>query len=668
MSGAAENDNGAAGLREWWTAAEIAGLGLPGVPETKQGVICMIERVGGNDAAREFTAAQPLGIWRRRKGRGGGREYRMDVLPTDARAALALRLQRAAATDAPDKATRRQRASADLWAWFDALPDKRKAEAKRRLDALLAVEALQRAGRGGRDVAMMDIAVREQVSLRTLYGWLNLVAGRDRADWLPALAPRHAGRTAEAEMPAEAWAVFASDYLRAEAPTSTACYRRLEAIGKARGWTLPSRKTFERRIDAMPKTVVVLAREGIEALKRLYPAQERDRSMFHALEAVNADGHKWDVFVKWPDGKVSRPVMVGFQDLYSGMILSYRIARTEDTATVLAAFGDLVEAYGIPEHCWLDNGRSFASKWFTGGTENRFRFKVRPQDPVGVLTALGVTVHWTTPYHGQSKPIERAWRDFATDLAKHPACAGAYTGNKPDAKPENYAASAVPIDDFVRVVAEGVIEHNARAGRRSRVCGGRLSFAAAFAASYADAIIRRATAEQRRLWLLAAEGVSVRQDGSVALEGNRYWHERLTDLIGHKVVVRFDPGNLHAGVSVYRLDGAHVVDAPVIEAVGFADTASAAAHARARTAFARAQKDLLAATRTLTPEELVAMAPPPDAPAALPDPRAVRLVTGRGALALAAQPAADADTDPEIDSFGRGVRMLRLVGQGAVDE
>jgi hypothetical protein len=61
-------------------------------------------------------------------------------------------------------------------------------------------------------------------------------------------------------------------------------------------------------------------------------------------------------------------------------------------------------------------------------------------------------IHWVTPYHGQAKPIERAWLDFCGRIAKHPAFAGAYTGNSPVAKPENYGSRAVKWADFERVV------------------------------------------------------------------------------------------------------------------------------------------------------------------------------------------------------------------------
>ncbi|WP_328809175.1 transposase domain-containing protein, partial [Profundibacterium mesophilum] len=69
---------------------------------------------------------------------------------------------------------------------------------------------------------------------------------------------------------------------------------------------------------------------------------------------------------------------------------------------------------------------------------------------------MGIELHWATPGHGQAKPIERAFRDFADNIAKDPRFAGAYVGHKPDAKPENYGSTAIDIDRFVAVVGEGV--------------------------------------------------------------------------------------------------------------------------------------------------------------------------------------------------------------------
>ena len=83
-------------------------------------------------------------------------------------------------------------------------------------------------------------------------------------------------------------------------------------------------------------------------------------------------------------------MLVAIQDVYSGKFLAWRLDESENRVPVRLAIGDMVERYGIPEHMVLDNGRSFASKWITGGTANRFRFKVRDDEPDGLLTQLGV--------------------------------------------------------------------------------------------------------------------------------------------------------------------------------------------------------------------------------------------------------------------------------------
>src|SRR3546814_6905545 len=126
---------------------------------------------------------------------------------------------------------------------------------------------------------------------------------------------------------------------------------------------------------------------------------------------------------------------------------------------------------------------------------------------------------------GQSKPIERAWRDFCDTIAKHPVFAGAYTGNKPDAKPENYGSHAVPLDLFRAVFAREIARHNARQGRRTEIAAGR-SLDEAFNESYARAPIGKATPEQLRMALLAGEQVRCdREKGSVRSEERRVGKE-----------------------------------------------------------------------------------------------------------------------------------------------
>jgi len=630
--------------KEWFSASEIAALGLPGLPATKARVIDFAERSAWSTQAD---------LCRDRKGRGGGTEYHYSLLPCDAQANLAMQLVKI--EEASERATAKaQLTREEMWAWFDKLPEPKKAKARTKLQAIEAVQALMR---GGVDkvVAVDMIARRHKVGKSSFYNWENCVAGIERHDWLPYLAPRHSGSSDRVDCSPEAWEFLKADYLRPEKPSLVGCFRRLERTAKAEGWTVPSLRTLERRIDELPKPLRVLAREGVDALKALYPAQTRDRGVFHALEAVNADGHRWDVFVRWPDGYVGRPMMVAFQDLYSGKMLSWRIDKSENRAAVRLAFGDLVQEFGIPDHCWLDNGRAFASKWLTGGTPNRFRFKLKDDEPAGLMTQVGVNIHWTTPYHGQAKPIERAFRDFAGDTAKHPKFSGAYTGNDPLAKPENYGSKAVPLDVFLAVVGEAVAEHNARVGRRSRVCNGR-SFDDVFAESYEKAPIRKATAEQRRLWLLAAEAIRVSpKDGVIDLLRNRFWAEFLHEHRGDRVVVRFDPEALRLPLHIYRLDGAYLGAAACQNAAGFNDMQAAQDHNRARNAWRKATREQLAAERKLSIGDVAALLPEADEPPPPPASKVVRLV--RGATALQPIPNTAEEDDREDALFSAYAQM-----------
>ncbi|HAW49191.1 MAG TPA: transposase [Roseovarius sp.] len=583
--------------REWWTAAEIAAAGLPDIPGTKRGVTKLAQRM---------SWSEQTGKSRRRNGRGGGREFHWSLFPVRAQSWL---LAQAAKVDAPpDERPAREEA----WSAFEKLPEKPKAEAASRLASIQKVEALERGGLT-RDQAVRDVARLDGVAGRTIWNWLGMIDGVRSDDRLPYLAPRHrlAKRRSRArEIDPEFGALIKSDYLRPEQPSMSAVYDRCVRLARARGIEAAPlhtvRRWFRREVS---EPTVVLKRKGLDALKTLYPAQVRDRSQMHAMEGVNGDYHRFDVFVRFPasDGipeEIARPQMVAFQDLFSGRLLSWRVDKTPNSHTVQLCTGDMIERWGIPEHVLLDNGREFAAKLITGGTQTRYRFKVKEDDVPGLLTSLGCQVHWATPYSGQSKPIERAFRDLCDRVAKHPRLAGAYTGNAPDAKPENYGNRAVALEEFLEVLAEEIELHNMRPNRRSEVAWGR-SFAEVFDESYAQAPIRKATEEQRRLWLMGAEGLRpAMRDGAITFMRNVYWADWLIEHRGEKVVARFDRAALWDGLHIYALSGEYLGHAECREKVGFFDVEQGRVHEKSRRAWMRAERDAADAHRVYTAAEL----------------------------------------------------------------
>lgn len=576
--------------REWWTAEELAASGLPGVPTSRQGVDAAAKR----RSWREYPQ-----FARRRQGRGGGWEYHWKLLPAAAQKVLVR--DAAGPVAAPPNC-------AETWAWFDGLPEATKAAARQRLRIVQQVEALE--GVMGKYLAVANVAESEGVGRRTIWAWFALVEGVELADRLAYLAPRHraaAPRPRDVEVHQELWELLKGDFLRLEGPAFAAAFRRVARIAEARGWPVPNERTARRRMAEVPRVTRVFAREGLAGLEKCFPPQTRDRTGMVALEGVNADCHKIDVFVAWPGVDAPmRPQIVAFQDIYSGKILSWRVDRDPNKVAVMSAFGELVETWGIPRHCTFDNGREFANKWLTGGTATRFRFKVREDDPLGVLPQMGIEVHWARPHHGQAKPIERAFRDLADSVARDPRFAGAYVGNRPDAKPENYASRAIPLDDFMAVLEDGITEHNARAGRLTDTARGR-SFDQTFAESYERAPIRRATAEMRRLWLMGQQVVKLHaRHGQATLLGGEYWSDWMSEVAGARVIVRFDPEDLHAGVHVYGLDGGFLGFAEAKVKTPFYDLASAQAHAKEQARRRREERRRLDAMRPRTAADVAA--------------------------------------------------------------
>lgn len=641
-------------MKQFYTIAELIAANLPDLPRTEKSLDNLARaKWRGNEATSRRVSGKTKPVW----------EYHLSLLPQAAQTRLLI-VHSAPANDDKDLKAQEKKA---LWQRYDALPAHQKAVCEARLRTLQMADELERAGISAKAAVLMACN-KGGVEKSALYEWRRMVEGSDRQDWLAALAPNYTNERSRSVCHPKAWEYLTSDYLRAEAPKFSTCYRRMIKVAAKQGWSpIPHERSLRRRLDAeVSAAVQQLARKGKEKAKSLYPAQRRTRSHLHAMQMVNMDGHKLDVFVSVPwSEKPVRMFLLGIQDLYSGKIVAWRISESENKETVRLVIGDMVESYGIPDRIYLDNGRSFASKWISGGAATRYRFKVREEDPEGLLVTLGIEPRWTNPYSGQSKPIERAWGDLAENISKHPFCAGAYTGNKPDAKPENYGSRAVPLDGFRAHVGREIAEHNARLGRKSQTCKGR-SFDETFQASIdGGAIVRWPTASQRALWLLASEAIRAQKgSGEIHYHGNRYWSRELNQYAGQKVTIRFDPDNLHSSIRAYDLRNTLICEAPCIADAGFDDQDAARQHARKRRDYQKAVAAEKAAIAALTAAQLADLLakgepamPQPEEPIR---PKITRLSTGN--LALKQQPAGD-DSAFE-DRFSRA--LSRVSGENAV--
>ena len=655
------------GYMEMWISAQQLAV-LETMPSSPQGV---------NKKAR-------AGNWEKRQVqgiRGVGYEYAFSSLPQATQAELLLK-QSAVEIDNVSETPRARKELNYLpeviWKPYEKATDKQKEHAKAKLVPLHKLDDLVR---NGLELMTALDAVAEECDIAkgSLKRWYYQVRSFERPDWLPLLIAKHNNKKSgkEAAFTEEAWEAFKADYFRNEQPQFGSCYERLKRAARENGWNIPSASSIKRKIEReVPKLVQVQLREGDHAVMQYYPSMRRTVAEIEALEWINGDGYQHNVFVRWHNGEIVRPKTWIWQDIRTRKILAYRVDLSENSDTIRLSLMDLIWKYGIPKKCTIDNTRAAANKWMTGGVKNRYRFKVKEDDVTGIIPMLGIELLWTSVQfgkgHGQAKPIERAFSHGGLGelVDKHPSLAGFYAGENVYSKPDNYngGKDGVDYDTFILAIEDGIRTFNEREGRQTEICQGIYSFSQVFERDYAKAQIRKASAEQMRFLMLMSEAVTLRKDGTFELEAggkvnnrkNRYLASELIATAHRKVVVKFDPQDLHNKVWVYGLDGVFLAEAKCTDAVAFGDKAKGREHDKARKQMVKAVKAVAKATLTMNAQEAARYQPQFEEEVPL-EPKIIELFRQEGNAVRKHEVVLDDDEDTNDFEQGwqKGLAMLK---------
>ena len=612
-------------------------------------------------AGLSFTAreiAEALGVSRRRVAKRAAREswphieepgpgglrrnYSLGTLPAEVGAAVA-RTEAAKAAPAPREAreTSFEYDPRGLSKWWVTRTAKQREAGLFRAGVILDAEALARdEGLPFLKAARKVAARTDGVRWRRIRDWYYGSKGRPGArlyapeDRPAALAPGHAGGLRRAAIPPQAWDFFLAHWLDRSRPSVADSYRRTREAAAANGWgKLPSLGTLRRRARSdIPAAVRILKRHGERAVAVTYPTQRRDKRGIRAGEIVSGDGLKFDsLWVDWGNGEIINTSTGWFwQDVRSGCIMAHRVALSEKTDLFRLATYDLTGTC-VPRVMQIDNTRVAACKPMTAGMKGRKRFKDQPHDPDGLLKTIGVEkVQWTNPdrIYGNpgAKPVERAFGigGLHKMVRTNPLFHGRGYSRK----------TAVPADEFRKVVAQEVVRFNAREGRRSPICGGVKSFEQAFREDFEDPTneVRVLAPEQREILKRVPVAVTPRGPtgeisfnpvpGTGKLGRVRYWSK---DLLGHggsKLTAYYDPENLKAPVTVLDSDGRLVCVAENFGDVAFNDTAAAGEYAKNRRRHVKASKVAATATQRMTSLQAAALSPKPEG-AEAPEPGVV---------------------------------------------
>ena len=654
-------------LKSHYSAQELVDLSLLSLPRTKKAILTMAKR-----ESWQFQA---------RQGKGGGYEYAFSSLPQATQAELLLK-QSAVEIDNVSETPRARKELNYLpeviWKPYEKATDKQREHAKAKLVPLHKLDDLVR---NGLELMTALDAVAEECDIAkgSLKRWYYQVRSFERPDWLPLLIAKHNNKKSgkEAAFTEEAWEAFKADYFRNEQPQFGSCYERLKRAARENGWNIPSASSIKRKIEReVPKLVQVQLREGDHAVMQYYPSMRRTVAEIEALEWINGDGYQHNVFVRWHNGEIVRPKTWIWQDIRTRKILAYRVDLSENSDTIRLSLMDLIWKYGIPKKCTIDNTRAAANKWMTGGVKNRYRFKVKEDDVTGIIPMLGIELLWTSVQfgkgHGQAKPIERAFSHGGLGelVDKHPSLAGFYAGENVYNKPDNYNGGKDGVDygTFILAIEDGIRTFNEREGRQTEICQGIYSFSQVFERDYAKAQIRKASAEQMRFLMLMSEAVTLRKDGTFELDAggkvnnrkNRYLASELIATAHRKVVVKFDPQDLHNKVWVYGLDGVFLAEAKCTDAVAFGDKAKGREHDKARKQMVKAVKAVAKATLTMNAQEAARYQPQFEEEVPL-EPKIIELFRQEGNAVRKHEAVLDDDEDTNDFEQGwqKGLAMLK---------
>jgi len=549
------------GVKEYDLHEIQAALGI-----TKRGVEIRAEKEGW-----PFTLAPGRGRF------GGKRLYRPADLPDD----VSLALQRRYAPIVPvhpaqtDPTYTRgygevghisEAMRAEAWAYWQRLTGAQRAVGVARWEALREVQALVDAGTALLKARAL-VGRQRGMSAASLARWAVQVGDAPTSDWQALLVNRkktRSGRKPWAQCDEVVWTWFKDHWLSRAQPSWADAYRRVREMSDAQGWACPGLKWFKQRLRReVPYQERVVRREGPMAIRRLLPVQVRDALCFASGQAVNGDGVTFrGMWMRFEDGECIKGGKAWvWQDIRTRRYLAWRLGKSENTDVFRLATYDLT-AVCAPEEAWVDNTRAAANKTMTAGAKHRHRFKSDPNDGQGLLAMLGIELNWTSPNketgNPGSKPIERSFGigGIREMVLNNPRIIAAGSGRTRE--------TAIDVALVREVMDEEVRRFNAQLGRRTQACNGVLSFDQAWDEGLKGYVPRVLTAEQRGLLLMSREVVKLPSDrGQMYLKAGRgpygarnaYWTPGLADYEGERVVVLYDPEDLHKDVQVYTLDG-----------------------------------------------------------------------------------------------------------------
>lgn len=393
-----------------------------------------------------------------------------------------------------------------------------------------------------------------KVSVRTVYRWY-----RDLRDngWDISVFEREVKPTIRSISNKEA-EVLIPMLINPNRPLVSEILKRAKEEFLKRGISLKSDVTYRRFIHDWTSRNIdlwTLGRYGMKAFNdKIMKDILRDKDRVEVGDIVVADGHTLNVMVINPlSGKPQRMTLIMFFDFKSSMPLGWEIMPTENVLTIASALRRTILLLGrffdsdgyVPKIAYLDNGRAFRAKYFRGIRD--FKDSIVP----GLFGKLGIETMYATPYHGQSKTIERWFKTLGELERRLPA----YTGTNIDGKPAMlmrneklhqrlFDNTPIEVDSLAATLEEYVKEYAEQPHQDGQYKG--LCPAEVFMHSVnkikaePERLKGRLISKQELNYLMLSDETRTITKNGIRFRGNYYYNEEMPRIIGSRVMVKYD--------------------------------------------------------------------------------------------------------------------------------
>lgn len=393
-----------------------------------------------------------------------------------------------------------------------------------------------------------EAAEKGSCSVKTVRRWCKRFAEYG----LAGLArKRRRDRNQRRTVPLELQRLIEALYLEHGHRTIRNVHRLIKAYAEKSGLPVPSYTTVYDICCALPADVVTMAREGEAAWRDQFEPVLRFESS-RPNECWQMDHCQLDVLVVDDTGEkiLGRPWLTLALDTYSRAIAGYYLSLTPPSSlsicfalrrAILPKLSPLWPMCGIPDRLHIDRGRDFTSKHLAQ-----------------VATDLQIQLAFATPYLPRAKgKVERIFDTFNMQIwCELPG----YVGNSLQDRPE-IIHPELTIGEVEAYLVAFIVNHYHHEVHSTT---GEPPFSRW---QQPDFIPRLpGSARELDLLLMCTEERVVQQTG-IRFYHLDYWSYQLVDLIGERVLVRFDPENIRELVVYHEGNFVCVVTTPYLHGV-----------------------------------------------------------------------------------------------------